>query len=106
MNIKTRVTVLNTIFVIEMIFGVILVILMTDTNGIPGIYCFPFLVLAVLWVILLYFLPARCDKPGCQGRMKTNWVKDSDGSERLRYVCSDCGEIFETGFSVGLGEPW
>ena len=106
MNAKTRVMILKIIMVIEIIGGALLVVQLVKTNSIPEIYSFPFIALAVLWVILLYFVPVRCYKPGCKGWMKTNWIKASPASESLQYVCSDCGEIFETGIGVGLGEPW
>jgi NADH:ubiquinone oxidoreductase subunit 4 (subunit M) len=106
MNAKTHATILKAIIVIEIIGGILFVTWMCVTGTALNTFCGSFVALAFLWLIVLFLMPVRCHKPGCQGRMKRNWIKEPNYQSRLQYECENCGEIFDTNITIDLGEPW
>lgn len=58
-----------------------------------------------LWFMFLLFTPVRCNKPGCNGRMRRNWVEESGYQYRLQYLCGKCGDAYDSNITIGLGEP-
>ena len=108
MNAKTHVRILKILMFIGII-GLLLFVVLVSLNKAEVTTLNAYFITLTVFVFLgyMYFLwmPVRCYKPGCNGRMNKNWIEESEYQSRLRYVCSDCGEIFDTEIINRLGEP-
>ena len=109
MNAKTHVRILKTLMLIGII-GLLLFVVLVSLNKTEGtiltIYFISLAVFVFLGYMFFLWMPVRCHKPGCDGKMNRTWIEETEYQSRLRYVCSDCGEIFDTDIINRLGEPW
>lgn len=109
MNAKTHAKIVNVTTVIVTIGAILfvgLVFLNQPDSDTLSLYGLAFGVLAILLVTVLSLIPLRCPKPGCNGRMKRDWIEESEDQSRLQYVCRDCGETYNTRLITRRGEPW
>lgn len=60
----------------------------------------------ILWLLILSFLPARCNKPECNGRMRPCWAKGPNHEWMLQYKCDRCEEVYDAQITVEFGGPW
>jgi hypothetical protein len=108
MNAKTHATILKVITAITVIGGILLLgfVWLSRTDSAVKIFFISFAILIFLWPIVLRVVPVRCNRRGCNGRLNKEWIKISENQDRLQYVCSVCGEIFDTDVILRREDPW
>lgn len=45
--------------------------------------------------LLIYVIPVRCPRPGCNAPMRRDWFKEDRFTSHLRYRCTACGEVYD-----------
>lgn len=108
MNAKTHTNICKGMIAVTIIGGVFILCklgrIMTETE--LQSLCSSLVFFIALWFMFLSFAPVRCNKPGCNGRMRRNWVEEPDYHQyRLQYLCDKCGDVYDSNITFGLGEP-
>lgn len=95
MNARTHANILKSIIVAAIIAGILLLCILVPitTKTELQIFCGSFVVFFVLWFMVLFFLPARCNNHECSGRMRPRIGPDPHS--RLQYKCDVCEEVYE-----------
>jgi hypothetical protein len=111
MKPKTHKNILNAICVVIVIIGLVSILAdwegVSDPSLLTNLICAPFLLFTTLGLLFIYLAPVRCGRKGCPGRMFPDWWFDRAKLQiGLFYRCGTCNETYETGFTIGLGQPW
>lgn len=62
-----------------------------------------FTIFNLLWLSSLS--PRRCQWLGCNGLMRRTWVEERSFKWRLQYICTICGDVYDTNFTFEFGGP-
>ena len=111
MSVRMLATILKAMIAAVAIGGGLFVVLMLSdrmTEDVFLMYLVSFLVVFFLWDMVFIRLPVRCDRRGCQGRMRHKWVKEAALVFRLHYVCDVCGDVYDTKIFLthDSGDAW
>lgn len=107
MHAKTHANILKGIIVAAIVGGILLLCILVPitTETELQILCGSLVVFVVLWFMVLFLLPARCNNHECTGRMRPRIGPDPESS--LQYRCDVCNEVYEDAeISFGPDQPW